>query len=52
MVLDKKEVDYRILYFVQDETDSCELHTSKYFNFLEANDVVRVRNLKSIDGNK
>ncbi len=46
MVLDKKEMGDRILYFVQDETDSCELHALFYFNFLEVNDVVRVRNLR------
>lgn len=42
----------RILYFVQDETDSCELHALVYFNFLEPNDIVRVRNLRAIDGNR
>jgi len=52
MVLDKKEMSDRILYFVQDETDSCELHALSYFNFLEPNDIIRVRNLRAIDGNR
>lgn len=51
-VLDKKEMGDRILYFVQDETDSCELHALVYFNFLEPNDIIRVRNLRAIDGNR
>jgi hypothetical protein len=52
MVLKKKETDNLIMYLVQDESDSCELHTEKYFNFLEINDIIRIRNIKSIDGKR
>ena len=52
MVLKKKETDNLIMYLVQDESDSCELHAEKYFNFLETNDIIRVRNIKSIEGKR
>lgn len=52
MVVNKKQVDGRVLYLVQDETDSCELHTTKYFNFLDQNDIIRVRNIRLVDGNR
>jgi len=35
---------------VQDETDGCELHAFKYFNFVEVNDVIRLRSFKVADG--
>ena len=50
LVLKKKESDNKIVYLIQDETDSCELYTTKYFNFLEPNDIIRVRNIKSVEG--
>ena len=48
-IIHKTELDDKIVYFVQDETDGCELHTFKYFNFLEVNDVIRLRSYKTFD---
>ena len=31
---------------MQDDTDVCELHSFKYFDFIKINDVIRVRNYK------
>ena len=50
-VVHKVELDDQIVYFVQDETDGCELHTFKYFNFIEINDVLRLRSYKIYDKN-
>ena len=51
-VVFKKEYEDKIIYYVQDETDSCELHAYKYFNFLEIKDVIRVRNIRITEGNR
>ena len=51
-VVFKKEYEDKIIYYVQDETDSCELHAYKYFNFLEIKDVLRVRNIRITEGNR
>lgn len=49
-VVYKTELDESVVYFVQDETDGCELHAYKYFSkFIEVNDVIRVRDFKSYD---
>ena len=48
-IVDKKEIDDKIIYYVQDETDGCELHTFKYFDFLEINEIIRVRSVKLLD---
>jgi hypothetical protein len=45
----KTECEDKMVYFVQDETDGCELQTFKYFNFFEVNDVIRVRSFKNYD---
>jgi len=37
--------------FIQDETDGCELHTYKYYNFIQDNDIIRVRSFKIFDNN-
>ena len=48
-IVDKKEIDDKIIYYVQDETDGCELHTFKFFDFLEINEIIRVRSVKLLD---
>ena len=50
-VVHKVELDDQIVFFIQDETDGCELHTSKYFNFIEINDVIRIRAFKIFNKN-
>lgn len=45
----KTELDDKIVYFVQDDTDGCELHAYKYFNFIDVNDVIRLRSFKYFD---
>ena len=47
----KIELQDQIVYYVQDETDGCELHTFKYFNFLDVGDVFRLRSYRVIDKN-
>jgi hypothetical protein len=48
-IIDKKETADKVIYYVQDDTDGCELHTFKYFDFFEINEIVRVRSVKIID---
>lgn len=48
-IVDKKETDDKIIYYVQDETDGCELHTFKYFDFFDVNEIIRVRSVKLLD---
>jgi hypothetical protein len=48
-VVYKTELDDKVVYFIQDETDGCELHAYKYFNFVEVNDVIRLRAFKVFD---
>ena len=48
-VVFKTELDDKIVLFVQDETDGCELHVFKYFNFVEVYDVIRIRSFKVFD---
>jgi len=45
-VVKKVELDDQLVFFIQDETDGCELHTYKYFDFINENDVIRVRSYK------
>lgn len=42
----KQQLEDKIVFFIQDETDGCELHTFKYFNFIEINDVIRLRSFR------
>ena len=49
-VVKKVELDDQVVLFIQDETDGCELHTYKYYNFIQENDVIRVRAYKLFDG--
>ena len=48
-IVDKKITDDKIIYYVQDETDGCELHTFKYFDFFEINEIIRVRSVRLLD---
>ena len=50
-VVKKVEVDNHLILFIQDETDGCELHTYKYYNFIQENDIIRVRSYKIFDNN-
>jgi len=43
-VIYKTELNDKFVYYIQDDTDICELHTYKYFDFIQINDVIRVRN--------
>jgi len=51
-IIEKKEADDKIIYFILDETDGCELHAYKYFNFFEINDIIRVRAVKLFESNR
>ena len=50
-VVKKVELDDQVVLFIQDETDGCELHAYKYYNFIQENDVIRVRAYKLFDNN-
>ena len=50
-VVKKISLDDQLVLFVQDDTDGCELHTYKYYDFVEENDVIRVRSYKVFDSN-
>ena len=50
-VVKKVEADNHLILFIQDETDGCELHTYKYYNFIQENDIIRVRSFKLFDNN-
>ena len=43
-VIYKTELNDKFIYYILDDTDVCELHTYKYFDFIKINDVIRVRN--------
>jgi len=48
-VVKKVELGDQIVLFIQDDTDGCELHTYKYYNFIKENDIIRVRSYKNFD---
>ena len=48
-VVKKVELDDQLVFFIQDATDVCELHTYKYFDFIKENDVIRIRSYKVFD---
>ena len=50
-VVKKVETNDHLILFIQDETDGCELHTYKYYNFIQENDIIRVRSYKIFDNN-
>ena len=45
-IVKKVELDDQLVFFIQDNTDGCELHTYKYYDFIEENDVIRIRSYK------
>ena len=42
----KIELDDKYIYLVQDDTDICELQTNKYFDFIQVNDIIRIRSYR------
>ena len=50
-VVKKVELDDQLVLFIQDDTDGCELHTYKYYNFIQENDIIRIRAYKVFDNN-
>ena len=48
-VVKKVELGDQIVLFIQDDTDGCELHTYKYYNFIKENEIIRVRSYKTFD---
>ena len=50
-IVKKVEAENHLILFIQDETDGCELHTYKYYNFIQENDIIRVRSFKLFDNN-
>lgn len=50
-IIEKKILSDKIVYFIIDETDGCELHCYKYFDMFEKNDVIRIRSVKLFDSN-
>lgn len=51
-IIEKQELEDKIVYYVMDETDGCELHAYRYFNFFEINDVIRIRAVKLFESNR
>jgi hypothetical protein len=50
-VVKKIELNDQLVLFIQDDTDGCELHTYKYYNFIQENDIIRIRAYKLFDNN-
>ena len=51
MVDYKIEADDKYIYYVQDDTDICELQTNKYFNFIHVGDLIRIRSYRFTEKN-
>ena len=47
----KIELDDKYIYYVQDDTDICELQTNKYFDFIQINDIIRIRSYRCNENN-
>ena len=47
----KVELDDKYIYYVQDDTDICELQTNKYFDFIQVNDIIRIRSYRCNENN-
>ena len=47
----KVELDEKFIYYVQDDTDICELQTNKYFDFIQVNDIIRIRSYRCNENN-
>lgn len=50
-VVKKFVLNDHIVYFVQDDSDGCELHVYKYFEEFKEDDVIRVRSYRVYDKN-
>jgi len=50
-VTKKVNLNDQLILFIQDESDGCELHTYKFFDFVKENDVIRIRKFKFFDNN-
>ena len=51
LVTYKNATDDQIVYYVMDETDACELHTYKDFDFFNVKDVIRLKGYTVLDSN-
>lgn len=51
-IIEKQVLADKIVYYVLDETDGCELHAYKYFDFLQINDLIRIRAVKLFESNR
>ena len=47
----KTELDDKFVYYVQDDTDICELETVKYFDFIHVGDIIRIRSYRFTEKN-
>ena len=47
----KNELDDKYIYYVQDDTDICELQTNKYFDFIHVGDIIRIRSYRFTEKN-
>ena len=47
----KTELDDKYIYYVQDDTDICELQTNKYFDFIHVGDIIRIRSYRFTEKN-
>ena len=45
-VVKKVELDDQIILYIQDDTDGCQLHTYKYYDFIKEGDLIRIRSYK------
>ena len=50
-VIYKISLENENCYYVKDDTDICELHTSKYFDFIKVKDIIRIRNYRFSEKN-
>ena len=50
-IIKKVELEECFIFFIMDESDGCELHTHKEFDYLKENEVVRINNFKVINKN-
>ena len=47
----KNELEDKYIYYVQDDTDICELQTNKYFDFIHVGDIIRIRSYRFTEKN-
>ena len=48
-VVQKVVTEEGVVLFIQDDTDACEVHTFKYFDYINPGDIVRIRSFKAYD---